>query len=391
MNIQMKQYISFLAAGLMAAALAGCADTDKPVFHPVDGRDVAFKINTPAMQDQYIETNSDMDNKSSFMLYCSQPDYGFATACSYNAQVSLDDTWIDAVTDENGEVVQRASYVSIANQDPTNAAMRFKCYDLAVAMCQLLGISVDPGDDPDWTPEQAWEDYVNGGGAMVMPLYFRATCEIPGVAGSFIASQNSTSYKQVSLSYAVPKPGYIYVVGDCTGWTVANDPTSEFDSGLAFNGPIAAAADFYENYKLLEPEIGCKVYAGTFWMPATDVCHAGASGNDYNTQWRYFTELVGWDQVDYEIASKLDNFWVEPITDKFSDGINNGSQATYNAVYGDGNFGVFFPAATAMTHVVSLEVKASPVCWFKIGEWDVTVAVGGAGLREPVFTEPTEE
>lgn len=375
----------------MAAGLASCVDTEKPVFQVP----TTFTVNTPGMQDQLLETTGDMDSNAAFMLYCSQPDYGFATKCSYNAQVSLSENFIDEVVDDNGEITQASSYVAISNQEPASAAMRFKTYDLAVAMCQLLGIS-NP-KDPEWDPEKAWQEYVADGGAMQMPVYFRATCEIPGVKDSFIASTNVVSYNNVTLNYAVPAPGFIFCVGDQSCWEKPNDPTSGIPlnpDGTAANGfkdPSATNKEFYENYKLIEPEIGCKLFAATFFMPATELVHAGADGNNYNTQWRFFTELVGWDKTAYEIASHTDNFFVLPITGDFSDKLNDGSLYKGDAVFGDGNWGVLLPETTAMTLVVSSEVSDKPKVWYKIGTWDVTVGLDEKGIKEPVFAEPSEE
>lgn len=371
----------------MAAGLASCVDTEKPVFQTP----TTFTVNTPAMQNQLLETNGDQDSKAAFMLYCSQPDYGFATKCAYNAQVSLTGEFNDAVLDENGDVTVPATYVSIPNQEASNAAMRFKCYDLAVAMCKLIGIA-----DAEDT-EKAWNDYIAAGGATQMPVHFRATCEIPGVKGSFIASSNSVTYNKVTLSYAIPTPGFIFIVGDQSCWVVPNDPASGLEDpvtgekGAAFATPAEMNKDFYEHYKLIEPEIAGKLYAGTFFMPETELVHAGADGNNYNTQWRYFTELVGWDKTDYEVASNVANFYVEPITDKFSDKMNNGSLFKGTGVYGDGNWGVLLDKTTPMTHVVSLEVADKPQIWVKVGEWDVTVGLDEKGLREPVFAPKAAE
>ncbi len=383
----MKQYISLMAGALMAAGLTSCVDTEKPVFQTP----TTFTINTPGLQDQLLQTTGDMDSKETFMLYCSQPDYGFATKCAYTAQVSLSGEFTDEEVNENGDVTKPASYVTISNQEGSSAAMRFKTYDLAVAMCQLLGIT-NP-KDKDWDAEQAWADYIANGGATEMKVFFKATCEITGVADSFIASSNTVSYNKVGLSFANPKPGVIYPVGDMTCWTVANDPNSGVVKGNAFMEPRSANKDFYEDYKLIEPEIGCKLYAGNYWMPATDDIRPENKdkGNDYTTQFRFFTELVGWDHPASEIASNVANFYVESINDKFSDGFNDGSIAKLNAVYGDGSWGFFLDKTYAMTFVVSLEDSSKPVVWVKVGTWNVTVGLDDKGIKEPVFDAPAAE
>lgn len=348
----MKKAIYILTGVAVATAMQSCVDTEKPVFQ----EPTTFTINTPALQNEYLATTDDMDNKSTFMLYASQPDYGFAAQASYAVQASLSENFVDA-TD-----TQEANYRELPNQDLNSGEMKFRTYDLAVAMTQLLGF------DSESTIED-YHKYLADGGKTEMPVYFRGVCEIPGVPGSRIVSSNVVSYNRVQFSFAVPKAGFIFIVGDCNG----------------FATPDASNATLYEVYRLVEPEIGSKLYAGTFMMPATESVHAGATGSDYNTQFRFFTELVGWDKPDFEIASNEANFYVEPITDKFNDGLYKG-----DAVHGDGNWGVLLEEDTEMTFVVSLQDTKKPKVWFRYGKWDVQVGLDATGMNEPVFSAVAE-
>ncbi len=362
MNNQMKKFIYLMTGVALAAGVTSCVDTEKPVFQ----EPTTFTVNAPALQNEYLATTGDMEDKSTFVLSCSQPDYGFAAKANYNAQVSLTGEFKDEVADENGNVVTPATYVTIANQDVNNAVMSLRTYDLAVAMCTLSGID----------GEEAWNNYLaNGGNTEGLKVYLRATCEIAGVPGSFIASSNSVTYNNVSLAYAVPTAGVIYIVGDVNG----------------FATPDASNKEFYADYELVEPEIGCKIYAGTFTMPATEDVHSGATGNDYNTQWRFFTELNGWADASVMIGSHPDDFYVLPISDQFTDGTNNGSTYTGEGVAGKGNWGVFLEEPTVMTIAVSCVDAAKPKVWFRFGEWDVNIAPDASGVSEPVFTEPAAE
>ncbi len=353
-----------MAGVALASTVSSCVDTEKPVFQEPDS--ASFTINRPPLQDEYLATTGDMDDKATFNLTCAtQPGYGFAAQANYNAQVSLTGEFKDAVTDEDGNIVTPASYVSIDNQDVHNPSMSFRVYDLAVAMCSLLGID----------SKEAWDAYIAGGDDVDgMKVYFRATCEIPGVDGSFITSANFVSYNCVSLSFAVRVAGVMYICGDLS----------------SFKEPSAANAAFYEDYKVVEVEIGSKIYAGEFLMPDTESVHSGATGVDYATQWRFFTELSGWGDGSKMIGSNEADFYVEPITDSFSDGLNDGSLYTGNAVYGKGNWGVLLPEPTHITVAVSIVDKNKPQVWFKIGKWDVSVAPNAAGINEPVFSAPEE-
>ena len=68
----MKKFIYLLTGVAVASAMQSCVDTEKPVFQ----EPTSFTINAPALQNEYLATTSDMDNKSTFTLYASQPDYG---------------------------------------------------------------------------------------------------------------------------------------------------------------------------------------------------------------------------------------------------------------------------------------------------------------------------
>ena len=361
----MKKFIYLMTGMALAIGATGCVDTEKPVFQ----EPTTFIVNAPAFQDEYLATTGDMENKETFVLTCSQPDYGFAAKANYNAQVSLSEDFKDEVRDENDQVVTPATYATIANQDVNNAAMQLRTYDLAVAMCTLLGID----------GEEAWADYLaNNGKTEGFKLYFRATCEISGVAGSFIASNNVVSYNNVQLCYAVPTAGKIFLVGDVA-------PESE---KINFSTPDESNKGFYQNYALVEPEIGCKIYAGTFLMPSSVDAHAGATieNVDTYTQWRFFTELKGWADTSVQIASHTDDFYKLPINELYEDGSYKG-----DAVYGQGNWAVFLPEATEITMAVSLVDAAKPKVYYRTGVWNVTIQPDASGINEPVFVAPEAE
>lgn len=348
----MKKFIYLLTGVAMAASMASCVDTEKPVFHEA----TSFTINAPALQDQYLATTDNLDDKSTFMLYASQPDYGFAAKCNYGVQVSMSEKFVDA-TDN-----QEANYITLTNQDLNSGAMRFRTYDLAVAMTKLLGIT---------SPEE-FQNYKDNGGKMVLPVYFRGVCEIPGVKGSYIVSNNVVSYKNVQFCYAVSVAGKIFIVGNVSDWMK----------------PDAANAEYYGNYCLVEPEIGSKMYAGTFLMPNTaSVADSTKIGTvDYTTQWRFFTELKGWADKSVQVASAEGDFFIKNVTGDFNGTVADGGMYTGPGVYGQGNWGVLLKEDTEMTIVVSLQVKTKPKVWFKYGKWNVSLGLGTDGMNEPVFT-----
>lgn len=341
----------YLIAGLALTATS-CADTNKPVLQDP----TSFVLNSPAFADQVLETTGDMDNKSTFTITCSQPNYGFATRANYNLQVSMAPEFVDEipeVLDNDGNVVTEkvpANYVTIKNTVVYDPTMQLRTYDLAVAMCKLLGIQ----DKDGWNAYKA-EKPITG-----LKVYMRAVCDITGVPSSMITS-NVVSYNNVSLAYAVPKAGFIFIVGNVSDWTA----------------PEAGNKAFYENFKLIEPEIGCKIYAGTFTQPASK-----GEGIDDQTAFRFFTELNGWADKEVQIASNPNDFYREPITGLFVGGLYKG-----DAVYGQGSWAIYLTEPTPVTIAVSLVDKKKPKVWFKIGTYNVTIGKNASGISEPVFND----
>lgn len=371
----MKKFIYLLAGVGMAAAMSSCADTEKPVFQ----EPTTFTVNVPALQNEYLATTSNLEDKSTFNLVCNQPDYGFAAQAVYGAQVSLTGDFNDEITDENGEVVTPATFRTLGNQDANNASMSIRTYDLAVAMCQLLGIE----------DEDSWSDYIANDGAQTVKIYLRATCQIAGVPNSFIASSNTVSYNYVQLSYAVPVAGRIWYVGD----TNLPNPDKE-GQYLNFVAPIASNAAWYNDngFALIEPEIGCKIYAGTITLPETDKIHSVTDGTDYVTNWRFFTELNGWDDASYMIGSYPDDFYKVNITGEFSPAFpEEGAYYTGEGVYGKGNWGVWLAEDTPVTMAVNLIDAAKPKVYFKVGVWDVVLGQDAGGMTVPEFVTPSAE
>lgn len=343
----MNKLIYLLAGTLIATAFTACENEKEPVYH----NPTSLKINTPALQNQYLATSADIESRSTFVLETSQPDYGYSAIATYGAQMCLSADFKEATDNEE------ANYVTLTNQDPNNAVMSLRTYDLAVGICKLLGIQ----SEEDWAAYQ---------GSKEIPVYFRATCEIPGVEGSFIVSDNAVTYNKVQVLYAVPTAGYIYIAGTLTGEKT----------------PDSTQKSYYDNFRLTEPVIGSKVYAGSFLFPACDPSKDPTKVDD-QSWFRFYTELNGWDDKNAQFGSNEANFFNLGIGDDFVDGLYTGK-----AVWGgQGNWTIWFAEDTWMTLVCSLEQDKSPVVWFKYGKYDVTLETNTDGLLTPVFNEPGEE
>lgn len=253
----MKKISVFMSMALAVLGLASCSQDRDPVLQtPTE-----FVLNEPAMQDQYIQLTAG----NTLELVASQPNYGYSAIAQYSAEMSLTPDF--------------AEYRELESLTPTLARMSFKQEDVATALCELQGIA---------TEEDFAAKYPDG----VMPpgkIYFRAVCELAGVENTRIVS-NVVSYNEVVGYFAVPVPGYIYLVGQCEGWA----------------GPTESNAAHYADWRLFEPSnaIGSKVYSGTFNINAGEA------------MFRFYTKLTGWDADSY--GSQVDDNPIE--FPEFTDG-----------------------------------------------------------------------
>ncbi len=236
----MKKLSIFFASALAMLAFSSCEDEKKPVFQAADSE--SFEVYQPALQNQYYELTED----GTFDIDCkSAPNYGAPIGPTiYGAIVSLDETF--------------ESTQEIAAQN-TASRMTFKCSDLAEAICKLSGLT------------KADEGYVF---TETKVVYFKATCRIDGIEDSYVVSKNYVTLNKVMPYFAIPTPGYIYLVGAPAGW----------------RGPTEGEAEHYANWRLFESDdaIGSKIYSNTFEIGAAD-----------QAMFRFYTALTGWDNDSY--------------------------------------------------------------------------------------------
>lgn len=242
-----------IAASLLG--VASCSQDRDPVLQ----MPTKFELNTPAMQDQYIELQSG----NTLELVASQPDYGYSAVAQYSAEMSLTEDF--------------ATAYALESVDKTLARMNLSQEAVATGICELLGVT----DEDTYNAK-----FPNG--MTPQKVYFRAICELDGVDGSRIVS-NVVSYNNLKGYLAVPVPGYIYLVGSPEGWA----------------GPTESNAAHYADWRLFEPAdaIGSHVYSGVFDMPAAPM-------------FRFYTALTGWDADSYGFMAD-DNATDFP---EFSDG-----------------------------------------------------------------------
>lgn len=239
-----------MSMALAVLGLASCSQDRDPVIQtPTE-----FVLNQPAMQDQYIQ----LQEGNTLELVASQPDYGYSAVAQYSAEMSLTEDFAD--------------FRTLEPTAPTIARMTVKQEDVATALCELNGID----------SEDAFNAKYPDGVMPASKVFFRAVCELAGVEGSRIVS-NVVSYDQLVGYFAVPVPGYIYLVGAPEGWA----------------GPTESNAAHYADWRLYEPAnaIGSKVYSGTFNIDAG------------SAMFRFYTQLTGWDADSY--GSQVDDNPIE--------------------------------------------------------------------------------
>lgn len=346
----MKKFSILFSLMAIVLGMTSCAQEDEPKYHaPTPG---SFTINTPALQDQLLETGNDLTNQTTFDIFCgSQPDYGFAAAgLQYSALVSLDPNVPDV--DKNVEG-QTPVTVAIPSMSGSTGKMSFSTYYLGAALCQLLGIT----DAAEFADNAVVKDPVK--------LYFRGVCEISGMDDSRILSSNVVSYNRVFCpEFTELKAAWIYVTGN-----VATMDGEMMAGGDGFLAPSVGNIDEYMKFAIYEQEIGSKIYIGTFQLfPKSD---APDTGNpDDASQFRFFTELKGW-VVDASVGSNEADFYCMPLTSQLADGAVYSGDAVWQGL---GNWGVHVTELTPITVVVNIKDTSAIKVWYKEGVWDVQMA-----------------
>lgn len=277
----MKKSIISLALGLAAVVgFTSCEEDRDPVYQAP----TKFVLNTPAMEN----TDVVLDPKGVIEFACSQPDYGYAAVTTYSMQMSLTEDF--------------ASAYDLTVTPATKALFTVKQSEVATGLCVLRGADSEetyPGD----------YDGV---------VYFRATASLDGVEGSAINS-NVVKLNKVKGYFAIPVPGYIYLVGSPEGWA----------------GPTENNAEHYAPWRLFEPKngIGSKVYSAVFDLPAAPM-------------FRFYTALTGWDADSY--GSQADD---NPIDyPEYT-----GGTSSFGMVKGKGAYN--FPNLPAGTYTITVDMS----------------------------------
>lgn len=288
--------LNYIFFSLLALLFVTSCEEPQEV-NPVLQTPTEFVLNTPVMQKQYIELTPETTVK----LTASQPDYGYAAAADYYVEAALDTTFVQV----NEEPYHNLGDIQVSGEE------------LAMAICKLRGIKTAE----DYTDEDA------------RVIYLRLRAEIKAAAEQSAITSNVVTLEQVKGYFALKLPGYIFLVGQPSGWT----------------GPDAGSAEHYKAWRLYEADdaIGSKIYSATFQIEAGQA------------QFRFYTELTGWDGGASVGSQEEDS----PIDCALTDGIYSGT-----AVKGKGSFNFPDWAGGKMKITVDLSTSTYKVTMQEVTE-----------------------
>ncbi len=201
-----------------------CSDDNDS--NPVITEPTEFVLNAPANANNQL----DLASSETITLTCSQPNYGFPAATTYNVYVATEADMSDA---QLMEINAKAPKLEL---------------DAAVLASTLTTMMLEKGKTEEDFP-------------MTMPIYFQAEAVITATTGAaYEASRiksNVVSLNNVALEFSLPPvelPAELYIVGNFCGWNwdnaVTTAPVYEAkhiqwhmvyidDSGIKFNTATA--------------------------------------------------------------------------------------------------------------------------------------------------------
>lgn len=185
-------------AAIATLGFSSCQADKDPVFTEA----TEFVLNTPPFADQLYQ----LAPNSVLELTCSQPNYGMALAPTYSIDISLLENFgAGLATPAEGEPPY---YASVLVNNPQSAVIEMDEKNLAIAMCQLMGINEDNYEEKE---------------IPVVPLYIRATASINNQPSTTITS-NTIVLKQVLTYYqpAAVSLDVLYTPGNSNGWNQGN-------------------------------------------------------------------------------------------------------------------------------------------------------------------------
>ena len=198
----MKRF--YIIASLLIGAVAFSACEEK-LAEPVLNEPTEFVLNNPVLMNQPC----DLAKSDYIELVCSQPDYGFTAATTYQVQVSLDGKF------ENPFDAKKITgdHVTIG-VDYTNTRINVSAEEMAVALTQLRSVLLT-AEDPDIT-----EDEMKAMFPYETPAYVRVKASLTNSGKGEIIS-NTVTFTNFNVPYSLPEvfvPKEFFIVGQYNGW-----------------------------------------------------------------------------------------------------------------------------------------------------------------------------
>lgn len=242
----MKRF--YIIASLLIGAVAFSACEEK-LAEPVLNDPTEFVLNNPVLMNQPC----DLAKSDYIELVCSQPDYGFTAATTYQVQVSLDGKFenaFDAKKITGDHVTIGVNY--------TNTRINVSAEEMAIALTQLRSVLLT-AEDPDIT-----EDEMKAMFPYETPAYVRVKASLTNSGKGEIIS-NTVTFTNFNVPYSLPEvfvPKEFFIVGQYNGW----DWGTAFDFVPAYDNKMDGKGKEGTFWRIIYlPEGGFKVNAAKAW------------------------------------------------------------------------------------------------------------------------------
>ena len=289
----------FLAVAAMLFTACEPDRDDNPTIN-TNNMPTEFKLNTPAYSTQLV----DLASSKTVNFTWNQPNYGFTVPVTYSFQVSADDTWKDAVLDENGNEVTPATYADVTGSFKTvTGGVSGKALNNGI--CTVKG----------WTPTSTLPANID--------IYVRCKACLEDLSVPAVFS-NSVKLKVVPSTPVKEFAEFIYAIGDDSGWSTSNTLHSGKDENNLFNGEYAGLAYLNTEFKFRSDK---DEWIGDNWgLGDADGTLAVGAGNITVAEPGFYKIDVNMDKLTFELL-KID---VISIIGTVNGSWDNDTDMTYN-------------------------------------------------------------
>ncbi len=275
-DMKTKYFKGGLFLAMIGLLFTAC-DSDRDDNPTIDTNNMTteFKLNTPAYSTQLV----DLATSDKVNFTWNQPNYGFTVPVTYSFQVSADDTWKDAVVDENGNEVTPATYADVTGSF-TSVKGGVSGKALNNSICTVKG----------WDPESTLP--------ASMEIYVRCKAMLADLSVPAVYS-NSVKLTVVPSTPVTEYAEFIYAIGDDTGWKTSNSLRSSKDENELFTGEYSGLAYLNTEFKFRSDK---DEWIGDDWgVGAEDGTLAVGAGNIVVPEPGFYKIDVNMGKLTYEL------------------------------------------------------------------------------------------